>query len=176
MKEKDIHLNEDQVLLSLVDQGDLSEEMRNHLGDCKTCRDKRASLLLELESLGKMAGGFTPEPLKRPALPGRKPGRKRFHVPVFATGLASAALVVFLCGIVFFSGPTEQIKTGLSMNSEIRLHMMEDILEESALSGHYLDITQTSHSYFDDEFLEFMIPLEESSNALQGFSFLSFKA
>ena len=123
-----------------------------------------------------MAGEFTPVPRKRPIPPVRESGRKRYHFPVFATGLASAVLVVFLCSIILLSDSPEQMKASLSVNSEVRLHMMEDILDESALSGHYLDITQTSYGYFDDEFLEFVIPVEEESNPLQGFSFLSFKA
>ena len=176
MKDKKIHLNEDQVLLSLVDENDLPEEMGSHLEDCEACQDKRASLLSELGCLGKMAAEFTPAPRKRPILPVRESERKKYHFPVFATGLASAVLLAFLCSVVLFSDPPEQIKANLSEKSEVRLHLMEEILEEPALSEHYLDITQTSYSYFDDEFLEFVIPVEEESNHLEGFSFLSFKA
>lgn len=176
MKDKKIHLNEDQILLSLIDENDLPEEMRSHLENCNACQDKRESLLSELECLGKMAGEFTPEPRKRPILPVRESGRKRYHFPAFATGLASAVLVAFLCNVVLFSDSPEQMKADLSVESEVRLHLMEEILEEPALSGPYLDITQTAYSYFDDEFLEFVVPEEEESNPLQGFSFLSFKA
>ena len=173
MKGSEIHLNEDKILLSLVDKNDLSEEMRNHLEDCKACRDKRASLLSELECLGKMAGEFTPEPRKRPILQVQETRRKRFHFPVFATGLASAVLVVFLCSVTLLSDSPEQMKTGLSVNSGVRLHMMEDILEEPVLSGHYLDITQTSSNYFDDEFLEFVIPVGEEFDSVNGINIMT---
>jgi len=173
MKDKKIHLNEDQILLSLIDENDLPKEMRSHLENCNACQDKRASLLSELECLGKMAGEFTPEPRQRPILPVRESGRKRYHFPVFATGLASAVLVVFLCSIIFFSGPSEQMNTDLSVKSEVRLHLMEEILEEPALSGPYLDITQTAYSYFDDEFLEFVIPEEEEFDSVHGINIMT---
>lgn len=173
MKDKKIHLNEDQVLLSLVDENDLPEEMRSHLGDCTACQDKRMSLLSELEYMGKMACEFTPTPQKRPILPAREPGRKRYHFPVFATGLASAVLVAFLCSIILFSDSPEQMKADLSVKSEVRLHLMEEILEEPALSGPYLDITQTAYSYFDDEFLEFVIPVEEEFDSVHGINIMT---
>ena len=81
-----------------------------------------------------------------------------------------------MCSVVLFSDSPEQMKASLSVNSEVRLYLMEEILEEPALSGHYLDITQTSYGYFDDEFLEFVVPVGEESNPLQGFSFLTLKA
>ncbi len=173
MKEKKIHMNEDQVLLSLIDENDLPKEMRSHLEGCKACQDKRASLLSELECLGKMAGKFTPAPRKRPILPVRESGRKRYHFPVFATGLASAVVVAFLCSVVLFSDSPEQMEADLSVESEVRLHLMEEILEETALSGHYLDITQTSYSYFDDEFLEFVIPVEEGFDSVHGINIMT---
>ena len=120
-----------------------------------------------------MAGEFTPAPRKRPILPVRESGRKRYHFPVFATGLASAVVVAFLCSVVLFSDSPEQMEADLSVKSEVRLHLMEEILEETALSGHYLDITQTSYSYFDDEFLEFVIPVEEGFDSVHGINIMT---
>ncbi|MBW2217613.1 MAG: hypothetical protein JRF34_10555 [Deltaproteobacteria bacterium] len=176
MKDKNIHLTEDQILLSLIDENDLPDEMRCHLEDCTACQDKRTSLLSELEYLGKMAGEFTPTPQKKSVLLVREPGRQRYHFPAFASGLAATVLVVFLCSVILFSDSSKQMKENPAVESEVRLHLVEDILDEPAISRHYLDITLTSDSYFDDEFLEFVIPLEEESNSIQGFSSLSFKA
>jgi hypothetical protein len=175
MKDKGTHLNEDQILTSLVEKKDLPEERRRHLENCAVCQDKRTSFLSELEYLGKMAGEFTPRPQRKPVLPARESGRQRFRRLAFVSGFAAAVLVAILCSVILFSDSSKQNKVDLAVQSEVRLHLVEEILDEPALSRHYLDITVTSYSDFDEEFLKFVVPLEEEADSVQNFSVLSSK-
>lgn len=176
MKGKNIHLKEDQILLCLVDENGLKEERRRHLEDCAACQDKRGSLLAELKYLGKMADEFTPAPKKKPGLPVRGVARQRFRLPALATGLATGLLVAFLVSVYIFSDSSRQMQTDLTMKGEVRLGLVEDILGESALSEHYLDMTASSYGFLDDEFLEFVVPPEEHADSSQGFLYLTSRA
>lgn len=177
MKEKTNHPDEDQILRSLVDDYDLPEKMRKHLEDCEACRHLKASLQSELQLLGRTAAECTPAPLKRPALPKPEPGSaQKYRLPLFASGFAAAALVAFFGFFILFSDVSEELGTELAVNSEVRMHLLEDILNESELSENFLDITSTDVSYLDDEFMEFVIPLEEEPDTINSFSLRSFNA
>ncbi len=77
-------------------------------------------------------------------------------------------ILIIMCLISFqlFTDSSKQITTRLAMETEEDLYLLEDILEESALPEYYLDIAVTFNSYFDDEFLEFITPMEEESNSV----------
>ncbi|MFC1824575.1 hypothetical protein ACFL9T_17855 [Thermodesulfobacteriota bacterium] len=170
MKDKTLHPDEDQILRSLVDDHGLPEKTRKHLEDCEACRHLRSSFQSELEFMGKMAGECTPAPLKKPVLPEPKPDRQqKYRLPVFAFGFAAAALVAVLSVFILFSDFSRELGTDLAVKSEVRMHLLEDILNESELSENYLDITSTDVSYFDDEFLEFVIPLEDEPDTARNF-------
>lgn len=165
MKESNMHLNEDQIVLSLVDENDLSEDMKNHLLACPECQEKKTALISELKNLGKMAKGLTPLPKRKPALPVRKSRRFGLGLPVVAAGCAAALVIAFLWNTIFFNQPPKQMTARLSTEVEADFYLMDDILEESALPDYYLDIAVASYSYFDDEFLEFVVPLGEDLNS-----------
>ena len=176
MKNKNIHLKEDRILLCLVEENDLTEETRKHLEECPVCQEKRTSLLAELQIVGEMADEFTPAPKKKPDLPVEQPGRQRFRLPILGTGFATALLVAILVSMHLFSNSSSQLQTDLTLEREVRMGLFEEILVESALSEQYLDMTPSSYSFLDDEFLEFVVPLEEPSGSSQGFLYLTAKA
>jgi hypothetical protein len=166
MKEKDVHLNEDQILLSLVDEKDLSGKRHSHLLDCAVCQKKRMSLMSDLERLGEMARDFAPLPEKKLVRPLREPRHFSFRLPAFAAGLASVVLIASLWSLTFFTDSSKQMTAQLSMETEISLDLVDDILGESILPQYYLDISAASYSYFDDEFLEFLVPTEMPFNSI----------
>jgi len=176
MKDKNIHLKEDQILLSLVEENDLSEEKRKHLKKCSVCRERKTSLLTELQHLGEMADAFTPVHKKKPALPVKQPGPQRFRLPILGTGFATAVLVAILVSVHLFSDSSRQMQTDLTLEREVQMGLFEEILVESALSEQYLDMTPSSYSFLDDEFLEFVVPLEEQTGSSQGFLHLTARA
>jgi hypothetical protein len=166
MKDRDTHLNEDQIIVSLMDENDLTEDMKGHLLACPACQEKRTALISELENLGKMAKDLTPLPKRKPVLPVRESRRFGVGLPIFAAGSIAAVVIAFLGSIVFFNEPSKQMGAQLSTETGADFYLMDDIFGESALPEYYLDIAGASYSYFDDEFLEFIVPLEEDSNSV----------
>jgi len=166
MENKSMHLNEDQILVSLVDENDLPEDLKSHLQACPICQEKKITLISELENLGKTAKAFTPLPRQKPVLFLQKSRYYIFRRPVFTAGFSMILIIMCLISFQLFTDSSKQITTRLAMETEEDLYLLEDILEESALPVYYLDIAVTFNSYFDDEFLEFITPMEEESNSV----------
>ena len=166
MKDKSMHLNEDHILVSLVDENDLPEDIKSHLQACSICQEKKITLISELENLGKTAKAFTPLPRQKPVLFLQKSRYYIFRRPVFTAGFSIILIIMCLISFQLFTNSSKQITTRLAMETEEDLYLLEDILEESALPEYYLDIAVTFNSYFDDEFLEFITPMEEESNSV----------
>jgi len=177
MKDKNIHLKEDQILLSLLEENDLTEEKRAHFEECPVCQEKRTSFLAELQHLGEMAHEFTPVPREKPAFPVKQPGAQRFRrLPMLGTGFATALLVAVLVGVHLFSESPKHMRVEMTSESDVQMGLFEEILAESALSEQYLDMTPSSYSFLDDEFMEFVVPAEEQSGSSQGSLHLTAKA
>jgi hypothetical protein len=166
MKDKSIHLSEDQILLSLVDENDLSEDTKSHFLACPACRRKKATFVLELDRLGEKAKDFTPDLKQKPVLFPRKPRYFFPRIPIFAAGFALVLIIVLALSLVLFTDSSKQMTAQLSTEKEEYLYLLDEILEEPYLSDHYLDITAASNSYFDDEFVEFVVPLEDPLNSV----------
>ena len=166
MEDKRMHLNEDQILLSLVDEMDLSEHTKSHLQVCPVCQEKKTALMSELERMGEMAKHFTPLPQQKPMLPLRESWHFRFRLPIFAAGLAVILLIAFLGSMSLFTDSSKQMTSRLSTEREADLPLMDDLLEEFAMPEYYLDIAVDSSGYFDDEFLKFVVPLEEQLDSV----------
>jgi hypothetical protein len=172
MRSRDIHLNEERLICSVVDQNDLSADEQNHLFTCSVCQGEKQQLEQELTNLGRMAKEFAPLPEKNiiPLLQEslQKPRSSWSWRPVFAAGFVVILLIV---GIWMYSPfkryqeykiakLIERMKDDEKLMAEIRS------LEEQALSGFYMDISGESYRYVDDEFLEFILPLEENHNSI----------
>ncbi len=70
--QKDLHLEEDQLLKAVVDETDLSQSQRDHLLICRQCREGREKIEEDLTRLGQMTERFSPSP-KRNKRAGRPP-------------------------------------------------------------------------------------------------------
>lgn len=166
MKDKGIHLSEDQILLSLVDGNDLSEDIKTHLLACPACRRKKTAFVLELDRLGEKAKYFTPDLKQKPVLLFRKPRDSFPRLPIFAAGVALVLIIALALSLVLFTDSSKQMTAQLSTEKEEYLYLLDEILEEAYLPDHYLDITAASNSYFDDEFVEFVVPLGDRFNSV----------
>jgi hypothetical protein len=164
MKDRGMHVDEDQILLSIVDGDDLSEDMKDHLTACPLCREKRTVLRCDLERLGEMAKEFTPLPRKGPVRPLSKPHRFPLRLPVFAAGFAVVLLIACLWGLSLFTDPSKQRMPPFSTEVKADLGLIDDIVEESAVPEYYLAIADAD-GYFDDRFLEFLVPLGEQGDS-----------
>lgn len=167
MKDTDTHLDEEQLVLSLVDEDDLPETRRKHLRDCPACLKKKKSLTAELDHLGKMADEFAPVPNRRPNVEFPEPRRLSSRIPIFAGGLAVSVLIVFLFGLVLFTDTSRRhIDAGQATQKDAGLHLVGELWDNSTLSVYYRDMAPGSYSYFDNDFLEFVAPLEEHSDSV----------
>ena len=166
MKDNSVHLNEDQLLLSLVDENDLSEDIKNHLLGCPACRRKKTTFVLELDRLGEKAKDFAPDLKQNPAFLFQKAQNSFPRRPIFAVGLALVLITVLSLSILLFTDSSKQMTAQLSTEKENYLYLLDEILEEPYLPDPYLDITAASNSDFDDEFVEFIFPMEDPVNSI----------
>jgi len=58
----DQHLDEDQIIVSIVDEKDLPKKLKGHLEACPVCQERRGALMAQLEGMGHMAKELTPRP------------------------------------------------------------------------------------------------------------------
>ena len=183
MKEK--HLNEDQIIVSAVDEDDLPENVKSHLKTCPLCQEERRILMSQLEEMGGMAKDLAPrpkaEPLVYPKPWGPKPWGPKpwdagawrrifFRWPVFASGLACFLILAGIWGLMLLQGPQGKPQVRMASDSSAEQSVagvvfIEDLLEESVLPEYYLDIAVASPEDFDDEFLEFVVPVEEADDS-----------
>ncbi len=162
MKHQGIHLNEKQLILSVIDAHDLDHVLVKHLAECSKCMSERKRLELELKKLGDMAKTLAPHPKRRPlALFQERKNTRSFRL-VPALGFA---LILFLIFIVL--PRTDKIDDNIIM-ADILLEMERDqqllsevrALEQSAFQGIFPEIDDELYENFDDDFLEFLVPME----------------
>ena len=165
MKDRVGHLNEEQIIDSVIEGGGLTEEQRRHLETCPLCSEQRGALRSELDRLGRMAADYTPKPQNRPVISIPEFRLLTFRRTAFAAGFAVALLVFLLWGPAFFSDPEQELAV-LSNGEEMALLFVEDILEESASPYLDLDVAATSDAYFDEEFMELLVPTGEYNDSV----------
>ena len=162
--DKGCHLNENQIILAMVDEAELSLSLQEHLYSCPECRASKERLEQELERLGQMAEFFAPGPKKQVYLPAKKPrsaigffGNWRAWVGVAATA-ACVIIAVWWYGLTGIS-----LEGGVGMPAQERWEadplMTEiNILVENALPKVYIDISGEYDSVLEEEFMQFLVP------------------
>ena len=168
MKCKDLHLDEDQVIRSVVDENDLAARVRNHLSTCLVCQGKKQQIEQELRSLGRMAKEFAPLPQQKVRLPFDKSSSLWPWRPVFATGFAAILLIAGIWWSGLFTTSQEKMMAQIMRETEKDRQLMAEIqaLEGYAPLDFYPDISTESYDGYFDEFLEFVVSLEENQNAV----------
>ncbi|MFC1579854.1 hypothetical protein ACFL4N_02970 [Thermodesulfobacteriota bacterium] len=159
---KDQHLDEDQIIVSMVDEHDLPGKSKSHLETCPECQERKGVLMAQLEGMGHMAKKMAPRP-RSIRLPEPKISwGLSFRWPVVASGLASLFIIVAVWGLMFLGGPPLKMAPTPAGQQMVGLSFIDDILEDSVLPAYYQDIAPVSFEYFDDAFMDFVIPLEGS--------------
>ncbi|MDM8516681.1 hypothetical protein QUF76_10815 [Desulfobacterales bacterium HSG16] len=181
---KDEHLNEDQIICAIVDENDLSKDKRSHLYSCQKCNDKKMALMSDLESFGSMAENFSPDREMTKKIVYKRASFFRFNFPTIWT--AAGALLVLVCIWSFAQIDFSPESLDMPINTmSAELQLIEDFsiedeseLNSSALTNgltngftsvfttDYQDIISVSVEYFDEDFLEFIAPLEESADSV----------
>ncbi|NIQ37877.1 MAG: hypothetical protein GTN81_04715 [Proteobacteria bacterium] len=163
----EIHLNDDQILKTVVDEKDLPATVREHLSGCRLCRAKKDLLEENLAKLGRMAERASPSPRRRVSLPAQKRRSPRWWVwgwqgALVATMSIVAAILVVSWFIVFRTESEESTAVLIREMWEDEKLMTEiRALEENPLSYVYREISGGSYPVLDDGFMEFVVPSVE---------------
>ena len=161
----ELHLEEDLILQAVIDDNDLSELHQQHLIACPECRTRKEQLEQELARLGRLAQRYTPKPQKRIILPEQKV-RPPFINWKFAFGAAAVAaviLVVWATGLIQNQQQGSNGNLAQDMVEAERLMTQVNILVENALPQVYLDIVGETSLNLDEDFMDFLIPTNDSA-------------
>jgi predicted anti-sigma-YlaC factor YlaD len=159
------HLEEDDMLRAVIDETDLSALQRQHLAQCSRCRSHRQSLESELTHLGQLAERYAPEPLRRITVAQDKV-RLPFSIRGFAFSAATVAAAIIVVWATFLIRNQQQGPVGnLAQNMVEAERLMTEInvLVENALPQVYLDIVGDTNLKMDEDFIDFLIPINEDA-------------
>ena len=158
---KDNHLNENQFTLAAVDKTELSTEARKHLSECPQCREHMESMQRELTLFGSMAEDFAPQQRKR-AFRYVKPHNTGGWIWRFRTATGAATMVALAVTLIWWSPlsrTTPEVVTGVTFQESDQLMADIDTLVDNALPPIHVYISGESGPEFDEEFMEFVVPV-----------------
>ena len=162
------HLDEQQLIQAAVDESDLPQSVKMHLGDCHQCRSEKESFEQEMAALGQLAERYAPQPQKRIVLPVQEARGARWTFLNWrhAVGAAASVAVVLM---VFWGTTTFRNLTGYGTAGdpaellEARQLMTEvNMLVDNALPPLYLEISAEYKPDEDKDFYQFLIPQIET--------------
>jgi hypothetical protein len=163
MKDRESHLNEDDIIRAVIDQRDLTEEIKGHLLKCPLCQKKKLIIEQELKYLGRMAREFTPLPEKNRVDIFDHPVNKSFPYRLWRYAFVTGFVAVLLIAGIWLYSPVKKIqeyRTGkLIKEMQEDQVFIEDIqrIEEQAFYGFYSDA--------DKDFLEYILPVKEGRDS-----------
>lgn len=166
------HLQDGQIICTVIDEGDLALHNRDHLLVCPLCKGKVEKFSAGLQAFGQKARQSVPpfsHPVKLP--PGKQPAPVAHNagwLPFFGAA-AMAGMVVFF----YFMGLTTKYPAKLATlpSQESLLEdesLMREISEmiEFPLPDNMYEITGDNGIGFEDDFLQFVVPdIEEDSQS-----------
>ncbi len=155
-----------QVIRCVVDESDLDDGQRRHLKECPVCREELRRLEDGLRRLERTAAEYTPEPVRRPALPVEEHALP--HSPALEWRLAwgaafSLALVVLIAVWTVFRGglpPVNYQDVAREMAEDEMLMAEVLVLEENPLPDAYREISPEETVGIDEEIFDFIVPVE----------------
>jgi len=160
---KENHLNEDQQIRAIVDEGILPDSVRGHLSSCPRCRASIKKIGQDFNNLGQTARQNVPVMHGKISLPIQNPSNlySWLHDWRISCGaIAATAMVLF---VIWFSIPSPSLHED-SLDIITQISWVDDdfmaeisMLTENVIPDAYLDITGASYSYFEDEFIEFVV-------------------
>ncbi len=162
-----LHLDEEQLLQSVVDTADLPESVQTHLAECGQCTAGRNSFELEITKLSQKAEQFAPKPQRRIMLPVPKSKNPFRNLWDWRNLVAAAATVTAVFILVWGTNLVRNLSEPGAEN--LRAEMVEaerlmtevNTLVDNALPSFYLLISGENKADSDDEFYQFLIPTVE---------------
>jgi hypothetical protein len=162
---KNPHLEENDILQAVIDTADLPMEQQKHLVDCPRCRSQKERLEHELAHLGHLAERYAPEQKRHVRLPSQKKRSPIFSRRFVVSAAAVAAVFLVVWGTFLIRSQQQGSVGNLAKDMVEAERLMTEIngLVENALPQVYLDIVGETDSNLDDDFIDFLIPSNESA-------------
>jgi hypothetical protein len=164
---KDQHLNDDQIVTAVVEVSDLPESAQKHLASCHQCRLAVEKFGTELSNIGELARHFSPMSKQRIKLPVEKSTKPILGSWKWQMSFGAAFSAILVVAMLWWSGMTPSLINGgpKSLSGELWEDeaLMTEIssLTENALPQLYLDITGETDPEDEDDFMNFIDPLNE---------------
>lgn len=173
MRNQDIHLNEDQIIRATVDENDLTTSEQSHLSKCSICQKGKQEFVQVLNRMGDMSQELVPSPQRKFTLTSQKSRSSFRWQPALATGFAIFVLMM----VIWWTSPFTRFQENGSvqivqkMESDQQFVAEITFTEKDALPDRYLyiigdyndddydDYNDYDDDYYDDEFLEFVLPM-----------------
>ena len=160
-KQRDTHLQDEQLVLAIVDEKELADEVKDHLQECKVCQEKVAHFAGGLELLGQRAELSVPPLARNMRLPQEAKPAARFRLGwvSFAGGAALAGLLLFF----YFIGMNARTPDLAMVQDQDNLFEDENFMQEISDivdSPFPEDIYEITGDAVDseDDFLQFVVP------------------
>lgn len=174
MKNQKIHLSEADIIIAVVDRTELEPQKQAHLDNCGFCRNEIQFLASSLDRMGDMARQSAPLPAKQIDISQKPFIRKSFFsknlkIPVLASAMAFVVLILFV--MLFPFTPNQQTVNIATIEKDMaqnQVFMNEvDALIADPLPEGFMELSESSFDgYIEDPFLEFMVPLKETSDSV----------
>lgn len=164
---KENHLDEDQQIRAIIDEGILSHSRREHLSSCPRCRTDIKKIKLELNHLGQTARQQAPVMHRKISLPTEKPSKIYRWLHDWRISCGAITVTAMILFIVWVSIPSPILhEDSLDIIAQISWEdddFMTEIsaLTENALPLVYLDIIEETYLSVDAEFIRSLIPFIE---------------
>ncbi len=159
------HLEEDDILQAVVDDSDLAMLQQQHLMECSQCRTRKERLEHELARLGQLAERYAPKPQRRIIVAEQKVRSPLLNWRVAFSAAAVATVILVVWGTFLIQNQQQGSIGNLAqdMVEAERLMTQVNILVENALPQVYLDIVGETSLNLDEDFMDFLIPTNESA-------------
>ena len=159
------HLGENDILQAVIDDNDLSMLQQQHLQECSHCRSQKKRLENELARLGQLAEHYAPEPRKRVTVAEQKVRSPLLNWRIAFSAAAVAAVILVVWGTSLIQNQQQGSIGNLAqdMVEAERLMTQVNMLVENALPQVYLDIVGETSLNLDEDFMDFLIPTNESA-------------
>ena len=168
------HLDSGRIVASVVDERELSPGEREHLSRCPECTAARARLASQLSVLSGQVARHTPLSRKKIVLPAEQPVNAMAWIMRWSLGVAAAVATVvivaaFLLGRLFPGGLQVVDETKLAGETARDEMLLAEVraLENDPLPEAYSEIIPDPGVSLDEDFFDFLIPLEANGGGTQ---------
>lgn len=173
-RESENHLDPERIIASMVDDRELSPREREHLSVCPACAAARARLASQLAGLSEQTERYTPLSRKKVVLPAEQPVNAMAWLMRWSLGFAAAVATVvivtaLLLGRLFPGGlqGVDEMKLASEAARDEMLLAEVRALENDPLPAPYSEIIPDPGVSLDEDFFDFLIPLESNGDGSQ---------